>query len=384
MTSADSIEPFAVRVESDAVEDLRGRLERARWPDQLPEAGWAYGTEREALRSLCTYWREEFDWTAFEDRCNAFDQYVTTIDGQRIQFYHVRSPEPSATPLLLSHGWPGSVAEFVDVLGPLADPEAHGGDPEEAFHVVAPSLPGFGFSGPTTEPGWDVPRMADAFATLMDRLGYDRYLVQGGDWGALIAALLGASYPNRVDAIHTTMLFVTPSSLEEPMALLDEQGRANYERTKRFQQEESAYFDVQATTPQSLAYGLTDSPVGLAGWLLEKFHAWTDCDGDPASWVGRDRLLDNLSVYWLTETIGSSMRVYAETDVQAAIPASVDVPVGHARYPAEIHRTPRVWAEEVYDLVYWTEQPAGGHFPAMEVPDLFVSDLRSFARELQS
>ena len=384
MTSADSIEPFAVRVESDAVEDLRGRLERARWPDQLPEAGWAYGTEREALRSLCTYWREEFDWAAFEDRCNAFDQYVTTIDGGRIQFYHVRSPEPSATPVLLSHGWPGSVAEFVDVLGPLADPAAHGGDPEDAFHVVAPSLPGFGFSGPTTEPGWDVPRMADAFATLMDRLGYDRYLVQGGDWGALIAALLGASYPNRVDAIHTTMLFVTPSSLEEPMALLDEQGRANYERTKRFQQEESAYFDVQATTPQSLAYGLTDSPVGLAGWLLEKFHAWTDCDGDPASWVGRDRLLDNLSVYWLTETIGSSMRVYAETDVQAAIPASVDVPVGHARYPAEIHRTPRGWAAEVYDLVYWTEQPAGGHFPAMEVPDLFVSDLRSFARELQS
>ncbi|ELY37931.1 epoxide hydrolase family protein, partial [Natronorubrum tibetense] len=311
MTTADeSIEPFELTVDRDAIDDLRTRLERARWPDQLPDAGWAYGTERETLRSLCAYWREEYDWSAFEERCNEFDQYTTVIDGQRIHCYHVRSPEPSATPLLLSHGWPGSVAEFFDVLGPLTDPAAHGGDPDDAFHVVAPSLPGFGFSGPTTEQGWDVPRMADAFATLMDRLGYDRFVAQGGDWGALITALLGANYPDRVDAIHTNMLFLTPSTLDEPMELLDERGRADYEATKAFRETGTGYHEIQATKPQTVAYGLTDSPVGLAGWLTEKFRAWSDCDGDLESSFDRDRLLDNLSIYWLTGTIGSSMRGY--------------------------------------------------------------------------
>ncbi|WP_440765547.1 epoxide hydrolase family protein [Natronorubrum sp. DTA7] len=383
MTTADeSIEPFELTVDRDAIDDLRARLERARWPDQLPDAGWAYGTERETLRSLCAYWREEFDWSAFEKRCNAFDQYTTVVDGQQIHCYHVRSPEPSATPLLLSHGWPGSVAEFFDVLGPLTDPAAHGGDPDDAFHVVAPSLPGFGFSGPTTEPGWDVPRMADAFATLMDRLGYDRFVAQGGDWGALITAILGATYPDRVDAIHTNMLFLSPSSLAAPMEMLDERGRADYEATKEFRETGSGYHEIQATKPQTLAYGLTDSPVGLAGWLTEKFRAWSDCDGDLESSFDRDRLLDNLSVYWLTGTIGSSMRVYYETDVASATPDSVDVPTGHARYPAEIHKTPRVWAEAVYDVVHWSEMPAGGHFAAMEVPELFVEDVRTFVREV--
>ncbi|WP_019991578.1 epoxide hydrolase family protein [Natronorubrum tibetense] len=383
MTTADeSIEPFELTVDRDAIDDLRTRLERARWPDQLPDAGWAYGTERETLRSLCAYWREEYDWSAFEERCNEFDQYTTVIDGQRIHCYHVRSPEPSATPLLLSHGWPGSVAEFFDVLGPLTDPAAHGGDPDDAFHVVAPSLPGFGFSGPTTEQGWDVPRMADAFATLMDRLGYDRFVAQGGDWGALITALLGANYPDRVDAIHTNMLFLTPSTLDEPMELLDERGRADYEATKAFRETGTGYHEIQATKPQTVAYGLTDSPVGLAGWLTEKFRAWSDCDGDLESSFDRDRLLDNLSIYWLTGTIGSSMRVYYETDIASATPESVDVPTGHARYPAEIYKTPRVWAEAVYDVVHWSELPAGGHFAAMEVPDLFVEDVRTFVREV--
>ncbi|MFA9503737.1 epoxide hydrolase family protein [Natrinema sp. H-ect1] len=379
----DSIRSFEVSVDPDEIDDLRTRLERTRWPDQLPETGWADGTDREFLRDLCAYWRAEFDWAAFEDRCNEFDQYVTTIDGQRLHFYHVRSPEPDATPLVLSHGWPGSVTEFLDVLGPLTDPAAHGGDPADAFHVVAPSLPGFGFSGPTAEQGYDVPRIADAVADLMARLGYDRYVAQGGDWGALIAALLGANYPDRVDAIHTNMLFLHPSSLEadDPTALLDEQGLADYRETAAFRETETAYHEIQATKPQSLAYGLTDSPAGLAGWIVEKFRAWSDCDGDLESWIDRDRLLDNLSVYWLTGTIGSSMRLYAETDVGAATPESVDVPTGHARYPAEVYKTPRGWAEAVYDVEYWSEQPEGGHFAAMEVPELFVEDLRAFAGE---
>ncbi|AGB33026.1 epoxide hydrolase [Natrinema pellirubrum DSM 15624] len=379
----DSIRPFEVSVGRDEIDDLRTRLERTRWPDQLPETGWADGTEREFLRDLCAYWRAEFDWAAFEDRCNEFDQYVTTIDGQRLHFYHVRSPESDATPLVLSHGWPGSVTEFLDVLGPLTDPAAHGGDPADAFHVVAPSLPGFGFSGPTGERGYDVPRIADVVADLMARLGYDRYVAQGGDWGALVAALLGANYPDRVDAIHTNMLFLNPSSLEadDPTDLLDEQGLADYQETAAFRETETAYHEIQATKPRSLAYGLTDSPAGLAGWIVEKFRAWSDCDGDLESWIDRDRLLDNLSVYWLTGTIGSSMRLYAETDVGAATPDSVDVPTGHARYPAEVYKTPRGWAEAVYDVEYWSEQPEGGHFAAMEVPELFVEDLRAFAGE---
>jgi len=272
MTDPDSIQPFEVEVAPEEISDLRRRLEEARWPDQLPGAGWTYGTDQRCLRSLCEYWREEFDWSGFKDRFNAFDQYVTTIDDQPLHFYHVSSPEPSARPLLLSHGWPGSVAEFLDVLGPLADPAAHGGDPANAFHVVAPSLPGYGFSGPTRERGYDAERIASAFAELMERLGYDRYFAQGGDWGALITALLASNHPDRVEALHTNMLFVSPSRLDDPMGMLGEEGRADYHESKAFLDHETAYLEVQSSKPQTLAYGLTDSPVGLAGWLVELFR----------------------------------------------------------------------------------------------------------------
>jgi microsomal epoxide hydrolase len=376
-STADGVDPFEVDVASADVAALEDRLGNARWPDQLPDAGWAYGTDREYLRSLCAYWREEYDWGSFEARCNRFAQFTTTIDGQRIHFYHVRSPSPAARPLLLPHGWPGSVAEFLDVLGPLTEPSAHGGSPDDAFTVVAPSLPGYGFSGPTREQGYGIRRVATTLATLMDRLGYDRYFVQGGDWGSLVAAILAARYPERVVAIHTNMLLVKPSTLEDPVGMLDEAGLAEYRRTKEFQDHESGYRAVQSTTPQSLAYGLADSPVGLAGWIIEKFRAWSDGDDLDASF-GRDRLLDNLSVYWLTNTINSSMRLYYETDFGAAIPDTVDVPTGFARYPGEVQRIPRQWAEAVYDIVHWTEMPAGGHFAAMEVPDLFVEDVRDY------
>lgn len=377
-----AIRPFEVEVDRHEIDDLRRRLEATRWPDQLPDAGWDYGTEREYLRSLCEYWRDDFDWSAFEDRFNRFDQYVTPIDGQPVHFYHVQSPEPSARPLLLSHGWPGSVAEFLDVLGPLADPAAHGGDPDDAFHVVAPSLPGYGFSGPTNERGYGAGRIADTFAELMRRLGYESYVAQGGDWGALITALLGERYPERVDAIHTNMLFVSPSTLPEddPVGMLDEAGMADYRETRAFREHETGYQEIQSTKPQTLAYGLTDSPVGLAAWLVEKFRTWSDCEDDVETSFSRDRLLDNISVYWLTGTINASMRLYYETDARELIPESVDVPTGHARYPAEISKTPRVWAEAVYDIDHWAEMPEGGHFAAMEVPDLFLEDVREFFR----
>jgi pimeloyl-ACP methyl ester carboxylesterase len=374
----DSVEPFSVDVDRATIEDLRSRLEGARWPDQLPDAGWDYGTERDYLQEVCEYWRTDYDWDGFKDRLNRFDAHVTQIDGQRVHFYHVRSPEPDAQPLLLNHGWPGSVVEFLDVLGPLADPAAHGGDPDDAFHVVAPSLPGYGFSGATTERGWDVPRIADAFATLMSRLGYDSFLAQGGDWGGLITACLGANYPERLDAIHTNMLFVRPSTIEDAFERLDEAGQADVEATQAFQETEVGYQEIQSTKPQTLAYGVTDSPVGLAGWILEKFRTWSE---DPAR-LARDRLLDNLSVYWLTGTINASMRLYYETDLKTAVPDRVQVPTGHARYPGEIYKIPRVWAESVYDVGHWAEMDAGGHFAAMEVPDRFVADLRTCFRAL--
>lgn len=379
---SEAVEPFEVTVSDEAIADLRDRLERTRWPDQLPDAGWDYGTEKSALQDFCAYWREDYDWSGFADRLNAFDQSVTTIDGQRIHFYHVRSPEADATPLLLSHGWPGSVAEFLDVLDPLTDPAGHGGDPADAFHVVAPSLPGFGFSGPTDDRGWGIRRMSDAFASLMDRLGYDQFVAQGGDWGGLISTDLGARYPERVQAIHANMLFVRPSAVEDAFERLDEQGQADVEATAEFRETETGYQEIQSTKPQTVAYGLTDSPAGLAGWLLEKFQTWIDGD-DPEAVIGRDRLLDNLSIYWLTETIGSSMRVYYETDLEATMPERVDVPTGHARYPGEIYKIPRVWADEVFDVVHWADQPEGGHFAAMEVPDLFVDDLRDFHRKIR-
>lgn len=383
MTSDESIQPFEVESFRDEIDELERRLADTRWPDLLPDAGWEYGTEREYLQTLCGHWRDGFNWTAFEERLNQFEQYTTRIDGQRIHFYHVRSSSSSARPLLLSHGWPGSVVEFLDVLGPLAEPEAHGGDPADAFHVVAPSLPGYGFSGPTSEPGYDVPRITDAFAELMDRLGYDHYFAQGGDWGALIMAFLGANYREHVPAIHTNALFVRPSRLDDPMEMLDEQGRSDYRETKKFRDRETGYMEAQSTKPQTLAYGLNDSPAGLAAWIVEKFRTWSDCGGDLESSFDRDRLLDNVSVYWFTGTINSSMRLYYETDFQEAVPERVDVPTGHARYPAEVYKTPRAWAEEVYDIVSWSEMPEGGHFAAMEVPDLFVEDLREFFREFR-
>jgi len=389
-TEEDSIRPFEVTVQQAEIDDLRRRLDVARWPDQLPGVGWDYGTERSYLERLCEYWREDFDWTAFEERFNRFDQYLTTVDGQRLHFYHVRSTEPDARPLLLSHGWPGSVAEFLDVLGPLSNPAAHGGDPADAFHVIAPSLPGYGFSGLTEKQGYGVQKVTSAFADLMTRLGYDSYFAQGGDWGGLITAQLAATYPDRVDAIHSTRLFLggggpnwmmmMPPDRADPLDMLDEEGMAAYRETKRRRAGETGYQAIQATKPQTLGYALNDSPVGLAGWIIEKFRTWSDCEGDPDESFSRDRLLDNLSVYWLTETITSSMRLYYETDAEEAIPDSVDVPTGYTHYPAEFSNVPRAWAEEVYDVVYWQEMSEGGHFNAMEVPELFVEDLRNFFR----
>jgi len=379
-----AIEPMRIEVPGAILEDLRERLARTRWPDQIPDTAWSYGTDLAYLRELCAYWLHDFDWRAQEARLNELDHFHTTIDGQRVHFIHAPSPQPDALPLVMTHGWPGSVVEFLDVIEPLRDPEAHGGDPADAFHVVCPSLPGYAWSGPTTAPGWDVRRVADAWAELMARLGYGRYGAQGGDWGALVSSQLGLVDAEHLAGIHLNMAVAGPPADGGPPLTDEEQLR--FARAAEYLESGSGYAEIQGTKPQTLAYGLTDSPVGLAGWIVEKFHAWCDHDGDLESAVSRDALLTNLTVYWTTHTINSSTRLYCETKRAGrwGPPAErVDVPTAVAVYPAEILQAPRAWVEALYDLRHWAEMPRGGHFAALEEPDLFVDDVREAFRAFQ-
>jgi pimeloyl-ACP methyl ester carboxylesterase len=378
----ESVAPFELRVTDEQVDDLRERIRRTRWPEQLPGAeAWELGTDLAYLQELCATWAG-YDWRAFEERVNRFPQFRTTVDGQLVHFRHVRSPEAEARPLLISHGWPGTFLEFQDVVAPLTDPVAHGGRAADAFHVVTPSLPGFGFSGPTNEPGWNVARIARAFATLMDRLGYDRYFAQGGDWGANITMHLADQAPDRVAAIHVTLLSPRPpEGVSDPTAGLTAEELAGLRATQRFRQVETGYVALQSTKPQTAAYGLTDSPSGLAGWIVEKFRTWSDNGGDVESALSRQQLLDEISVYWLTGTINSSMRLYHETlhpDRLAPQPIPT-VPLGHSAFPGELIRRPRSWAEAQYpSLAFWRTVERGGHFAALEVPELFVREIRDF------
>ncbi len=373
---------FEVAVSVDEIEDLRARLSGTRWPDAPAGAGWDLGADLAYVREICGYWGTTFDWRNFEARLNAFPQYLTEVDGQRLHFIHARSPEPDARPLILSHGWPGSTAEFLDIISPLCDPRGHGGDPRDAFHVVAPSLPGYGFSGPTTAPGWRARRIAAAFDALMARLGYDRYFAHGGDKGTLITLWLAAAWPERVAAIHTTLAPATPPDPQDRLADLAPFEIDGLMRTDAFLRDEMAYQQLQRTKPQTPAFALMDSPAGLVAWIVEKLRAWSDCNGDLESVISRDRILDNISVYWLTRTIASSMRLYWEDagpGRQEPLPR-VDTPFGHAQFPAEIIFTPRSWAEQTFKVARWTRMARGGHFPALEVPDLLVKELRAFIR----
>ena len=381
MTEQPQIEPFEVDVSEDDLEDLRRRLARARWPSQAPEPGWEQGTDLAYLRELVDYWLDGFDWRAQERRLNRLDHFLTTIDGQRVHFVHAGSRHTQALPLVLSHGWPGSIVEFLDVFGPLTEPS----DPGDAFHVVAPSLPGYGFSGPTSEPGWHPRRMAQAFTALMDRLGYARYGVQGGDWGSLVSQNMADLAPDRVAGLHLNFVSV-PRPRGERTDELDPDERASVERMSTFQQTGAGYSAIQGTKPQTLGYALDDSPAGLAAWIVEKFRAWSDCGGDVERSFTKDQLLTNVALYWFTRTATSSARLYYEMRKagRAALPqARVDVPTGIANYPGEIMRTPRRWVEHRYRVTHWVDQPRGGHFAAMEVPNLFVDDLRSFFRTVR-
>ena len=366
----ESVERCEIRVEDEVVDDLRRRLRAARLPDQIDGTGWEYGTPVEYLLELVTYWRDKYDWRVHEARLNELDHFRTTIDGQSIHFVHARSSRDGAFPILLLHGWPGSVVEFLDVIPRLTD----------EFDLVVPSLPGYGFSEPTRTTGWDVARIARAFTALMARLGYDRYGAQGGDWGAQITTKLGVLDAEHCAGIHVNMPVGSPPEEE---VQLTEQEAADLDATQKFARGESAYAQLQSTKPQTIGAALNDSPVGLLSWIVEKFRTWSDCDGDPENVFTRDQLLTNVMTYWVTETITSSMRLYWEFQrSKERKPEYVAVPTGVARYPKEILRFPRPWVERSYNVTQWADLPRGGHFAAMEQPDLFADDVRTFFRTL--
>jgi len=381
----EAIRPFTIDIPDEVLTDLRDRLARTRLPEQSPGTGWDQGANRAYMMELLAYWEDEFDWRAQERRLNEFDQFKTVIDGLDVHFIHQRSAEPDAIPLLLTHGWPGSFIEFANLIGPLTDPAAYGGDAADAFHVVIPSLPGYGFSGKPTETGYNPERMADVLAGLMERLGYDRYGAQGGDWGAIISRTLAGNYSDRLIGLHSNFMTAGPPRGGNPQeGVSDEERERRSERAAAFANGRG-YQSIQGSKPQTLGYGLNDSPAGLAAWIVEKFHAWSDNDGNVESAFTKDEILTNITLYWVTETITSSSRLYYESGNTRPTRAVgyIEVPTGVAVFPKEISFTPRRWAEASYNIVHWTRMPRGGHFAALEEPELLVDDVRTFFRGLR-
>jgi pimeloyl-ACP methyl ester carboxylesterase len=385
MTSSDELLAFRIEIEEAELRDLRKRLERTRWPEAETVDDWSQGVPLAYLRDLCGYWVDGYDWRAAEARLNALPQFRTTIDGLGIHFLHVRSPHADALPLVITHGWPGSIVEFLKVIGPLTDPPAHGGEAADAFHVVFPSPPGYGFSDKPARPGWGIEQIARAWRVLMARLGYDRYGAQGSDWGTSVSASLGQQDAAHVAGIHLMPPLAPPDP--ETLDQLTEKERAALASLEHSAEWDSGYSTEHATRPQTIGYALVDSPAALCAWIVEKFWAWSDCDGHPENVFTRDELLDNVMLYWLPRTGASSARLYWESIrkvnewISGTATDTVDVPTGCSIFAKELQRPSRRWAEKRFlDIRYWNEPPRGGHFAAFEQPELFVEEVRSFFR----
>jgi pimeloyl-ACP methyl ester carboxylesterase len=375
----EGIRPFRAGIAQGAIDNLRDRLRHARWPEAETIGEWQQGVPIADLQRLCEHWAESYDWRRCEAMLNGWGQHVTTIDGLDIHFLHIRSSEPDALPLIMTHGWPGSVLEFVHVIGPLVDPVAHGGKAEDAFHLVLPSCPGFGFSGKPAEHGWGIARTAKAWAELMRRLGYDRYVGQGGDYGASVTAQMAADKAPGMVAFHSNLAFPIPTA--EDIRDATEEERHYLALRQKGDMWLRGYMIEQSTRPQTIGYALTDSPVGQAAWIYEKFRDWTaDCGGDPLNVFGIDDLLDNITLYWLTATAASSARMYWELRYTAYTqPTGIEMPAGYSQFGGENRKTSRRWMERMMaNLVYWNEVPRGGHFAALQEPGLFVAEMRKF------
>jgi pimeloyl-ACP methyl ester carboxylesterase len=380
---SDHVTPFRIEIRDAELRDLRERLERTRWPEQATAEGWSQGVPLAYMQELCSYWAEQYDWRATEARLNGLPQFRTHVDGLGIHFIHVRSPHAGALPLVITHGWPGSIVEFLKVIGPLTDPVTYGGDEADAFHVVCPSLPGYGFSDKPARRGWDLERIADAWTRLMAWLGYERYGAQGSDWGTSISAIIGQRDRDHVAGIHLTPPLAPPDAAT--FDNLTERERASLASLEHSAEWDSGYSQEQATRPQTIGYALVDSPTALCAWIIEKFWAWTDCEGHPENVLTRDELLDNLMLYWLPRTGASSVRLYWESirQVNELISGrtndTVSVPTGCSIFPKELQRPSRRWAEKRFlDIRYWNEPERGGHFAAFEQPELFVDEVRAF------
>ena len=368
--------PFRIAVPDEDLDDLRRRLARTRWPDPECVDDWSQGIPLDYTRELAAYWADGYDWRAREALLNRFDQFTTEIDGLDIHFIHQSSPHDDAFPLIITHGWPGSIVEFHKVIEPLTDPTAHGGRAEDAFHVVCPSLPGYGFSGKPTRTGWGVGKVAEAWETLMTRLGYDRYGAQGGDWGGAVTTTIGRNAgDNHCVGIHLNMpIAFPPAGMTKPTP----EEQAALESMEQYQKWDSGYSKQQSTRPQTLGYGLVDSPAGQLAWIVEKFWSWMDCDGHPENVLTKDELIDNVMMYWATASAASSARMYWESFTFFGEFGRVELPTGIAAFPKEIFRAPRHWCEAMYNVTHFTTMPRGGHFAAFEQPELFVDDVRKF------
>ena len=380
----EAVVPYKINVPDAVLRDLKERLARTRFPDQLQNVGWDYGTDPAYLKPLVEYWRDRFDWRAQEKKLNEFDQFTTTIDGLKIHFIHQKSRVPNAFPLVLTHGWPGSIYEFHKIIGPLTDPVKYGGRPEDAFTVVAISLPGFGFSERPKDRGYSPEKMAGIIAKLMARLGYSRYGVQGGDWGGIISRIIALNDAEHVAGLHLNFCIApAPTGVSNPLEGVPEAEVALMNATNARMENERAYQQIQGTKPQTLGVGLIDSPAGLASWIVEKFHAWCDCGDNIESRFSKDDLLTNVTIYWATETAASSTRIYYENRVAPPVQGRVTVPTACALFPKEISTPPKKWVEARYNLVRWTPMPRGGHFAALEQPELLLNDVREFFRTVR-
>ncbi len=379
-----SIREFTIQVSDETLADLQNRLSRTRFPDQISNSAWDYGSDTAYMRELVEYWRTSYDWRKHEADLNKLPHFQTEIDGLDMHFVHVKSKELNALPLIITHGWPGSVYEFMHIVGPLTDPAAYGGDAQDAFHLVLPSMPGYGFSGKTTERGYSVDRVADATAQLMARLGYERYGAQGGDWGAGVSTWLGARDKEHVVGIHINMVSGgPPADMKDPEKGIPQWELNRWRERTAWWSGESAYGNIQGTKPLTPSYGLNDSPAGLAAWIVEKFRAWSDCGGDVESRFTKDQLLTNVMIYWVTETMPSAVRLYYESRRNQPKRPKVETATAVAVFPGEIFFSPRKWVETRYNVRQWTEMPRGGHFAAMEEPELFVEDVRKFFRTVR-
>lgn len=385
---SELVTPFRIETSEADLADLRTRLRHTRWPEKETVADWSQGVPLSYQQELCRYWAEDYDWQARQRRLNALPQFRTEIGGLAIHFIHVRSPHPAALPIVMTHGWPGSAAEFVKVIGPLTDPVADGGAPGDAFHVVCPSLPGYGFSDKPTDPGWGIEQIAGAWTTLMERLGYLHFAAQGSDWGTSVSTCIGQQAPERVVGLH----LMPPLAPPDPSTFdnLTERERSALDALRRGAQEDSGYSAEHATRPQTIGYALTDSPSALCAWIIEKFWSWADHDGDLESVLSRDELLDNLMLYWLSRAGASSARLYWESIwqvnhwISGEETDTVSVPVGCSIFPKELQRPSRRWAERRFtNIRYWNEPEHGGHFAAFEQPDLFVKEVRECFRAMR-